>query len=131
MAGTTLLSCVDCGAEFEFTEREAVFYQGKGWNPPRRCKTCRVKRHPESKNRHADDNKDSEQEAALAANLPEVKYKVNCATCGIETLVKFKKPSMRTKTRGRKPSCPRTPRNSRVRNWLKCWRWRRTTADFL
>ena len=90
MAGTTLLTCVDCGAEFEFTEREAVFYQGKGWNPPRRCKTCRIKRHPESKNRHADDAKDSEQEAALAANLPEVKYKVNCATCGIETLVKFK-----------------------------------------
>lgn len=89
MAGTTLLTCVDCGAEFEFTEREAVFYQGKGWNPPRRCKTCRVKRHPESKTHHGGE-KEFDEDAALAAALPEVKYKVNCASCGIETLVKFK-----------------------------------------
>jgi CxxC-x17-CxxC domain-containing protein len=38
------LSCVDCGVEFTFTGRDQAFYKERGFQPPRRCKTCRDKR---------------------------------------------------------------------------------------
>ena len=99
MAGTKLLTCVDCGAEVEFLDRDAVFYQEKGWEPPRRCKGCRVKKNPESKlkhfsNKHNDAEKGGAQDPA-GLGLPSAKFKVNCATCGIETLVPFKPDSNR------------------------------------
>src|SRR5258706_280530 len=87
MAEVKVLKCVDCGAEFEFTERDAVFYQEKGWEPPRRCKTCRVKKHPESKLRKRKEDAEPHIESALTLAT---KYKVNCATCGAECAVPFK-----------------------------------------
>ena len=38
------LSCVDCGAQFTFSARDQAFYQERGYQAPRRCKTCRDKR---------------------------------------------------------------------------------------
>ena len=35
------IKCQDCGEEFVFTEREQEFYTEKGFEPPKRCKTCR------------------------------------------------------------------------------------------
>ena len=94
MAGTKLLTCVDCGAEVEFLDRDAVFYQEKGWEPPRRCKGCRVKKHPETKirRRSKNGNGDKEDGAAPAESALTLatKYKVNCATCGAESVVPFK-----------------------------------------
>ena len=38
------LVCVDCGAQFTFSARDQAFYQERGYQAPRRCKTCRDKR---------------------------------------------------------------------------------------
>ena len=35
------IKCQDCGEEFNFTERDQIFYQEKGFKPPKRCKFCR------------------------------------------------------------------------------------------
>lgn len=39
-----LLNCVDCGAQFVFSARDQTFYLERGYQAPRRCKTCRDKR---------------------------------------------------------------------------------------
>jgi CxxC-x17-CxxC domain-containing protein len=39
-----MVTCVDCGAEFAFSARDQAFYQERGYQAPRRCKTCRDKR---------------------------------------------------------------------------------------
>lgn len=36
------LACKDCRIDFVFTAGEAAFYADKGFQPPRRCKACRV-----------------------------------------------------------------------------------------
>lgn len=36
------LVCVDCNAEFTFTEGEQNFYAGKQLANPKRCKNCRI-----------------------------------------------------------------------------------------
>jgi hypothetical protein len=36
--------CKDCGEEFYMTYKEVHFYEEKGLNLPKRCKTCRDKR---------------------------------------------------------------------------------------
>ena len=42
--------CLDCKASFELTEGEIKFFagikdsSGKPFNPPKRCKACRIKR---------------------------------------------------------------------------------------
>lgn len=38
------LVCVDCEAEFEFTENDQEFYERKGFAKPKRCKPCREKK---------------------------------------------------------------------------------------
>lgn len=35
------IKCQDCGEEFNFSERDQKFYEEKGFQPPKRCKTCR------------------------------------------------------------------------------------------
>jgi hypothetical protein len=38
-----LLKCIECGDSF-FTEGEKIFYKSKGFDMPKRCKTCRDKK---------------------------------------------------------------------------------------
>lgn len=38
------LKCQDCGAEFEFSERDQKFYEEQGYVPPKRCRYCREAR---------------------------------------------------------------------------------------
>ncbi|HUG48054.1 MAG TPA: zinc-ribbon domain containing protein [Candidatus Limnocylindria bacterium] len=39
------ISCLDCGAEFQFTAGEQDFYAQRGFTePPKRCTTCRAAR---------------------------------------------------------------------------------------
>ena len=85
-----MLKCVDCGAEYEFSARDEAFYKEKGWNPPRRCKTCRDKRAgaPKLPPGIAPGGLDSDTDIIPAKAPP--KFKVNCASCGQETMVPFK-----------------------------------------
>lgn len=36
-----ILTCSQCGKEFEFSESEIKFYKSKGFTYPKRCKDCR------------------------------------------------------------------------------------------
>lgn len=36
--------CKNCGKVFTFSVRDKIFYDKMGWNPPKRCKTCREQR---------------------------------------------------------------------------------------
>lgn len=38
------IKCVDCGDEFEYSERDQAFYQDRQFTPPKRCKVCRIKK---------------------------------------------------------------------------------------
>ena len=38
------ITCVDCGAEFEFTASEQQFYADRQFREPRRCPSCRAVR---------------------------------------------------------------------------------------
>ncbi|UCE19543.1 MAG: zinc-ribbon domain-containing protein [Gemmatimonadota bacterium] len=40
MADKTI-SCQDCGREFMFTEEEQNYYTQRGFQDPKRCKSCR------------------------------------------------------------------------------------------
>lgn len=42
--GTQYLTCIDCKADFEFTERDQEFYADRGYSTPKRCKPCREKK---------------------------------------------------------------------------------------
>lgn len=35
------IKCQDCEKDFIFTEKDQIFYNEKGFYPPKRCKTCR------------------------------------------------------------------------------------------
>lgn len=35
------LTCRDCGKEFPFKAEEAIFFERKGFQEPKRCKACR------------------------------------------------------------------------------------------
>lgn len=45
------LECIDCGEEFIFTAGEQEFFEEKGFDDPKRCKSCRDKRKAEKRNR--------------------------------------------------------------------------------
>ena len=39
-----MLTCIGCKEQFVFTAGEQSFFEQKGFEPPKRCKTCRDKR---------------------------------------------------------------------------------------
>lgn len=39
-----ILSCIDCGREFEFTASEQEFFSSKNLSEPKRCKEDRLKK---------------------------------------------------------------------------------------
>ena len=46
MPDQTIL-CSDCHHPFTFTDKEATFYNSKGFQPPKRCKACRERKRQE------------------------------------------------------------------------------------
>ena len=44
--------CKICGAEFEFSLGEQVFYKDRGFDPPKRCPQCRAKKRREEKGKN-------------------------------------------------------------------------------
>lgn len=44
-----MIKCKDCGEVFEFTDNEQKFYEEMGYDIPKRCKACRVKRKEQRK----------------------------------------------------------------------------------
>lgn len=50
------IKCQDCGKDFDFTERDQVFYQEKGFLPPKRCHFCRKARKEGRLNKEKEEN---------------------------------------------------------------------------
>lgn len=69
------LVCEDCGQEFVFSREEQEFYAARGFQAPKRCRPCRVKR--------------KEQRGVSGFREPRG-YAAVCADCGQETRVPFK-----------------------------------------
>ncbi len=42
--GDKELTCVDCGKEFTFSEKDQIFYAEKEFAQPKRCWNCRKKK---------------------------------------------------------------------------------------
>src|SRR5438309_158752 len=90
-----LVTCVDCGAQFTFSARDQAFYQERGYQAPRRCKTCRDKRKsgalPVGGIRQPASAGTFDHMNAAAAGAPaREQFKVQCSGCGVETTVPFK-----------------------------------------
>lgn len=73
------LKCVDCGADFEFTAGEQLFFRDKQFkNEPKRCKECKTKRTAQL------------TAGAAGHSSYRVETQTKCSTCGKETTVPFK-----------------------------------------
>ncbi|MBC9786010.1 zinc-binding protein [Heliobacillus mobilis] len=74
-----VLTCKECGCEFEFTASEQEFYAEKGFtNEPGRCPQCRAARKAQNNNNRGGGYR---QEREM--------YPVTCSACGKETTVPF------------------------------------------
>jgi hypothetical protein len=70
------ITCVACGADFEFTAGEAKFYQSKNLTEPRRCKDCRILAKEQRDKRHAaQQNMVREQTRSSLADVSDVVLK--------------------------------------------------------
>ena len=38
------ITCVDCGSDFSFSERDQAFFAERGMSTPKRCRECRAAR---------------------------------------------------------------------------------------
>jgi len=97
------LTCVDCGVQFTFTARDQAFYQERGFQPPRRCKTCRDKRKGGGGGGGGNSGGGGHSRATPAGGMSSPRdhggggmaddkehFKVMCSGCGTETTVPFK-----------------------------------------
>ena len=81
------LVCADCATNFTFTASEQDFFAQKGFNPPRRCKSCRdaakaAKGHGGGSYGGGRDSYGSRPQREM--------HDVTCAGCGTATQVPFK-----------------------------------------
>lgn len=53
-----ILSCEQCGRNFTYRRSEQIYYEKRGWNPPKRCFECRMA----IKKRKAQETEDARQE---------------------------------------------------------------------
>lgn len=77
MAKDKTIQCKDCGKDFVWTADEQAFYQEKGFNPPLRCKECRVKARSKF-------NNDQDHRGGQRQSFP-----ITCSNCGKQDTVPF------------------------------------------
>jgi len=70
------IQCKDCGKDFVWTADEQAFYQEKGFNPPLRCKDCRVKARANFNN--------GQDRGGQRQSFP-----ITCSNCGKQDTVPF------------------------------------------
>ena len=81
MFNDKVLSCKDCGRDFEFSASEQEFYAEKGFtNEPGRCPECRAAKKAQTRNEGGGGGYSRQQREMFPAV---------CATCGKETTVPF------------------------------------------
>ncbi len=100
-------TCIQCGKEFELSDSEVSFYEGKGLELPKRCKECRkenkknkAKRYHSRKNRKStgggskssQDNPASAAKSAKDRPLGGENYREQVRTSSVEALNEPDKP---------------------------------------
>lgn len=70
------LLCEDCSEEFTFTADEQQFFNERGYQTPKRCKSCRQRRKA-SRTNHSHGFRERKL------------YTITCADCGEEAQVPF------------------------------------------
>ena len=81
MFNDKVLSCKDCGRDFDFSASEQEFYAEKGFtNEPGRCPECRAAKKAQTRNQGGGGGYARQQREMFPAV---------CATCGKETTVPF------------------------------------------
>jgi CxxC-x17-CxxC domain-containing protein len=73
------IACQSCGSEFTFTTEEQEFYQQKGFQDPKKCKSCRDA---------AKANRGGGR-GGYSSRGPRQLYDAVCASCGNATQVPF------------------------------------------
>ena len=64
------LTCIDCGADFEFTAGEQLFFQEKQFtNDPKRCQQCKAK-HTSGGGRVRPETRTTCSECGTATTVP-------------------------------------------------------------
>jgi len=82
------LTCIDCGATFDFTAEEQEFHKSKGFtNDPKRCPRCRATRKQNASGSNSFGSGGSGSRNYVSA--PRQMFPVKCATCGKDTEVPF------------------------------------------
>jgi CxxC-x17-CxxC domain-containing protein len=77
-----VLICKDCGASFDFTVRDQMFYAEKGFeNEPQRCRDCRSVRKSQRNSAGA--------QSSSFGSAREM-FDAVCAQCGENTTVPFR-----------------------------------------
>lgn len=79
------LPCADCGTEFPFSAAEQQFYAEKGFQPPKRCRSCRQA----AKAGGGQSRGGAGRPAGGAARGDRQMYDATCASCGVSTQVPF------------------------------------------
>jgi len=80
MAEPIEIVCSDCGSKFIFSVEEQQFFKEKGFENPKRCSRCRIRRRELNYGRDSSErSKESEDQY----------YRVTCSICGAATQVPF------------------------------------------
>lgn len=72
-----MLTCADCGKEFEFSVEDQEYFASKGYSAPKRCPECRQAKKNSRNNRNPRHRERQE-------------YPAVCSACGCETTIPFK-----------------------------------------
>jgi len=97
-------ACVECGAQFEFTDEEQRRFEARGFAPPKRCKPCRdAKRRrqagpPNTGGRGGGRRREGGEPGSAPAARPRdpaTMNPANCTVCGEPTEVPFQPDGVR------------------------------------
>ena len=77
------LTCVQCGAEFNFSADDQAFHASRGYQDPKRCPTCRAERRAGQGNGFGGGG------GGYSDRPRREMYSATCSRCGKEALVPF------------------------------------------
>jgi CxxC-x17-CxxC domain-containing protein len=81
------LKCADCGTEFPFSAAEQQFYAEKGFQPPKRCRSCRQAAKAGGGSQGRSGGARPGGPGGRTGDRP--MYDAQCAACGVQTQVPF------------------------------------------
>ena len=84
------ITCVDCGADFEFTASEQQFYADRQFSEPRRCPSCRaVRKLSRGGSGDPDRGSGGYSGGGYSGGGSRQMFSTTCSSCGREARVPF------------------------------------------